>query len=597
MTVLRCSGYGCERLISVSAVPGGNPAANRDPEGFATIFLTCQDCGSHYCDRCVKRARTRFRGPRCRCGGKLKRPDIAGLLDVSAPGYRPDRQSSAVADPNQRRPDPPLARTDTEASFYTALHPCGCGHGPTTFSRAVIQLEDDPGIEYSGACSSCGRYRRFVFRGPAADEMRRPGVFSFGTGTSDLLDAGEWLWVAEMAVSGAPVIDQGEAMVTAIAIAAVEEVLKFIPPGQDVVPANAFWSERSRLMWVAEPGQFRRDRLLILRDTYRGRPAEADQSSTPPASRRSASARTPASWQRSGPLRLQVPGRCPSGSFSPDGSELAVASGFQRINNQPVGEVCVFAVDAGECVLRHEFEAYEVRVLHTSDGVLVADWQIRDKWLEPGCLARYTPGRREMLLPDVGINSFAHTPIGFAALTYQGDLLVGAVGDIRTLPPPGPKVCLAADSHSGRLAVGGDRLVLLDDAGRQLAAAPVPTDVHHVVFLDPDRLVTADPATVTLWRRDGDSLTVQTNTNRMPRLSRLVALRERGIVIGVDGHPTVMAAEVGTDSLRVVAPPRALHGRDVWAAPSGALVALPDRINAWLPPAPEQVEVHDTRAW
>jgi hypothetical protein len=480
--------------------------------------------------------------------------------------------------------------------FYTALHQCSCGDGSTTLRRAVIQAGDAPGIEYSGACRSCGRHRRFVFRGPAEADVLPPGTFRFGTGTSDLLDAGEWLWVAEMAVNSAPVIEQGKATVGPLAAAAVEEALKFIPPGRDEVPATALWSERSRLLQIADPGQLSRDRLLALRDAYREQHAGTEQSSTSP-SRRSTSARTPARAKRSGPLRLQVPGRCPAGSFSPDGSELAVASGFRRTNNTPVGEICVFAMDTGECVLRHEFEAYDVRLLHTSDGVLVADWQTRDKWLEPGSLTRYTLGQREVLFPDVGINFFAHTRDGFAALTYQGDLLVGSAGDIRMLPPPGPKDCLAVDSESGRLAVAGDRLVLLDDAGRQLAAAPVPANLHHVVLLDPDRLVTADPSTVTLWRRDGDSLAVQASTDRMPGLSRLVALPERGMVIGVDRHPTVMAAEVGTDSLRVIAPHRALHGRDVWAASSGALVALPDRINQWLPPAPEQVEVHDTRGW
>jgi len=573
----------------------------------------CRDCTSLFCDRCVEPGRTWLRPARClSCGGKLlKRPDIARLLDIvrllelstaeDPPGEdSPGDRSSAIADRGQGRPGPPRARTAIEASFYTTLHPCACGSGGSeTSRRAVIQLDDGVGIEYSGTCRSCRRHRRFVFRGPEEDDMLSSGVPCFGTGTSDLLDAGEWLWIAELVVGAGPVVDhvqQGEQAAIAIAVAAVEEALKFIPPGQHTVPDDALWSQRSRLVRVADPGQFSRDRLVSLRDTYRERPTGTGRSSQP-SGRSSATPTRRLPVQRAGPLRLQVPGRCPSGSFSPDGSEFAVASGFQRINNQPVGEVCVFAMDNGECIQRHEFEAYHVHVLHTSDGLLVADWQMRDRWLQPGCLARYGPGRREVLLPDVGINCMVHTPDGFAALTYQGDLLVGAVGDISTLPPPGPKACLAADPHSGRLAVGGDRLVLLDDAGHQLAVTAVPAELHFVVFLGPDRLVTADPGTLTLWRHDGNALTKRASTNQMPRLSQLVALPEREMVIGVDGQPMVMAAEVNGDSLRIVAPRRGLHGRDIWATPSGTLIALPDRINQWLPPAPEQIEVHDATAW
>ncbi|MFA1550957.1 tetratricopeptide repeat protein [Actinomadura chokoriensis] len=69
--LLSCSGWACTRLISVSKVPGGNPVARNDPEGFAIEFMICQDCGHNYCDRCHAPA-SRFRAPRCAsCGGRL----------------------------------------------------------------------------------------------------------------------------------------------------------------------------------------------------------------------------------------------------------------------------------------------------------------------------------------------------------------------------------------------------------------------------------------------------------------------------------------------------------------------------------------------
>ncbi|MEV4672479.1 MULTISPECIES: tetratricopeptide repeat protein [Actinomadura] len=69
--ILACSGWACTRLISVSKVPGGNPVARNDPEGFAIEFMICGDCGKNFCDRCHAPGSV-FRAPRCaHCGGKL----------------------------------------------------------------------------------------------------------------------------------------------------------------------------------------------------------------------------------------------------------------------------------------------------------------------------------------------------------------------------------------------------------------------------------------------------------------------------------------------------------------------------------------------
>jgi tetratricopeptide (TPR) repeat protein len=62
--VLSCSGWNCPRLISVSAIPGGNPVAQADPEHFSTTFAVCPDCHSTFCDRCVPRSP--FHLARCR---------------------------------------------------------------------------------------------------------------------------------------------------------------------------------------------------------------------------------------------------------------------------------------------------------------------------------------------------------------------------------------------------------------------------------------------------------------------------------------------------------------------------------------------------
>jgi len=40
-------------MISVSAIPGGNPVAKNDPENWALDYGRCTTCNSHWCDRCM----------------------------------------------------------------------------------------------------------------------------------------------------------------------------------------------------------------------------------------------------------------------------------------------------------------------------------------------------------------------------------------------------------------------------------------------------------------------------------------------------------------------------------------------------------------
>jgi hypothetical protein len=119
---------------------------------------------------------------------------------------------------------------------------------------------------------------------------------------SELLDAGEWLYVSDVcaqAAAGGPDREPGlvepfstseyparpaasaatgrkEFILTAearesliVAVAALEEVLKFIPEGRDEVPRAGFWSDRGRTLRQTEPGRFRRRRLLAIRNAYR----------------------------------------------------------------------------------------------------------------------------------------------------------------------------------------------------------------------------------------------------------------------------------------------------------------------------------------
>lgn len=172
----------------------------------------------------------------------------------------------------------PLARTNTEAHLYMNLRPCRCGEVVFDRQSAVVEAEGDLASHYSGPCARCGAQREFLFRlpeqilVPSADDVRFGG-----NAPSELLDPGEWLWVAD-AYAGRGSAEPGQLgeeerntarQDLATAAAAMDEVLKFIPPGADAVPTHAFWSDRGRAVYASEPGRFRRARLEAVRDTYR----------------------------------------------------------------------------------------------------------------------------------------------------------------------------------------------------------------------------------------------------------------------------------------------------------------------------------------
>lgn len=62
MPVMRCGKESCQRYISVSRIPDGNPKAKASPELFSQGYKQCSDfenCGAYHCDRhwggkCVK---------------------------------------------------------------------------------------------------------------------------------------------------------------------------------------------------------------------------------------------------------------------------------------------------------------------------------------------------------------------------------------------------------------------------------------------------------------------------------------------------------------------------------------------------------------
>jgi hypothetical protein len=164
----------------------------------------------------------------------------------------------------------PIARTRDEARLYLDLTPCGCGSTDAEWKHGTGLVDGELVSAYDATCADCGAERDYFFGLPSRETGGDYPNFG-GAEPSQLLDAGRWLALADQLASGLPPDDpETSAAALSIAAAAVAEVMKFVPPGADVVPAEAFWSAEGRQVYDAEPGRFRVGRLEVVRETYLG---------------------------------------------------------------------------------------------------------------------------------------------------------------------------------------------------------------------------------------------------------------------------------------------------------------------------------------
>ncbi|HEU4426198.1 MAG TPA: hypothetical protein VFR67_26975 [Pilimelia sp.] len=175
--------------------------------------------------------------------------------------------------------NPLVARSNLEAHLFMDLRPCGCGDARFERASSVVAL---PGgslaSRYAGTCARCGTAREFVFAlPPQAGRTAAEDIRYGGAEPSELLDAGEWLWTADTYARAVPADphrlaepDRRRARARlAAAAAAVDEVLKFVPPGGDRVPEAAVRTPLGGSVYRREPGRFRAARLAAVRDAYR----------------------------------------------------------------------------------------------------------------------------------------------------------------------------------------------------------------------------------------------------------------------------------------------------------------------------------------
>jgi uncharacterized C2H2 Zn-finger protein len=214
---------------------------------------------------------------------------LTGLRPQSPPAGS-HRAEPGAARPAPARPAIPVARTRDEAIFYMTLHRCPrCGSQQTPWSASLVEVDGVMARRYSGDCGNCGQSREFTFGLPDRIAARPPGVEMHygGDEPSELIDPGQWLLMyepaAEQARADLAAGDPASARVPAeLALACVDEVIKFIPSGETAVPESAFWSPAGRTAYAADASRFTLRRLVLLLDMLHdefdaplGRPAPA----------------------------------------------------------------------------------------------------------------------------------------------------------------------------------------------------------------------------------------------------------------------------------------------------------------------------------
>jgi len=157
------------------------------------------------------------------------------------------------------------------------LHPCTCGC--SRFDRTSSVADTAAGLcsHYRGTCAECGTPREFTFLLPESPyEIATDADLFGGEGTSELLDPGEWMFVADRYASVVPHAvptdpeARGEARtLMATAYAALTEAIAFVDPREQRVPAAAFRTDLGREWYAAEPERFSLIRLESVQSAYR----------------------------------------------------------------------------------------------------------------------------------------------------------------------------------------------------------------------------------------------------------------------------------------------------------------------------------------
>ena len=189
-------------------------------------------------------ARAKFTGATAR-GLTFERSDLTGVNLGELRGDEPTFVGENTGVGVRLR-----ARSVAEEHLYMALHPCACGHpvAPGSLGHSLWFEGNDNISVFQGKCAGCQRTLRLEFAVPAdAPQPPRLG----GAAPSQIIDPGEFYLESDRAILRGDV---------ARAIACLEEILKFIPPGGGEVPASAF-TGRGAEVRSKSPLRFERELL------------------------------------------------------------------------------------------------------------------------------------------------------------------------------------------------------------------------------------------------------------------------------------------------------------------------------------------------
>jgi hypothetical protein len=160
------------------------------------------------------------------------------------------------------------ARTVAEAHLYMDLRgaePGPRGHRLEARGDALVSV-------YQARCEGTPQRFEFVIDEPEA----RHGLYGDEVASS-IVGPGEFLAWSDLLSRAVPAEVDGLDRASraearrrmALAVACVEEILKFVPAGGDQVPEAAFRSDLDLAVRAAEPGRFRRERLEAVLTAWR----------------------------------------------------------------------------------------------------------------------------------------------------------------------------------------------------------------------------------------------------------------------------------------------------------------------------------------
>jgi hypothetical protein len=170
----------------------------------------------------------------------------------------------------------PYARTYNEAILYIRLRPCRCGEMEARWQDVPLTIGGQPARYFTADCESCGRPREFTIAMPEEAKQRADVVYGDGDEPSLVIDPGEWMGVVDLYGERAEEVladeefggqDDVNLVYFALAarLSAADEILKFLPPGADIVPEWVFRSITGRAVYEAVPERFAREALLAER--------------------------------------------------------------------------------------------------------------------------------------------------------------------------------------------------------------------------------------------------------------------------------------------------------------------------------------------